>query len=364
MINRWKLWLIPLVVILAFGVYKGAGAGFWNNDSEHQPEQVHTVQVAEVTSAKIETALSLTGTVEAVEEVIISPKVAGRVTRVAVDNGATLGAGQQLVLLDSEDYSTGVTVARSDLKKAEAGLANARINYDRFKELYEAGAITKKDFEDMETALVIAQAEVDSAAAGLNNAERAMRDTTITSPIGGVVANRAVTTGQMVSPGMPLMTVLDISSVYLVVNIDQTQLAAVKPGLKADILVEGYGEKSYSGVVEIINPAANPAARVFQTKIKIDNKDRELKPGMFARAEINTGTPREMPMIPREALSGNKGMFFVFLADGDKAVRQEVEIGQMVDGLVEIISGLEPGQRVLVTNVNKIKDGDSIAIAD
>ena len=361
--SKWKLWLIPLMAVLAFGVYKGTEL-FWNNNNDEQPARVHTVQLAEVSRINTEKTLSLTGTVEAWEEALISPKVAGRVARVAVENGAGVAVGQQLVLLDNEEYHNAVTITRTELKKAEVGLNNARVNYERYSELHREGAISKKDFEDMEIALAMAEAEVDAAAAGLDNAERALRDTAVTSPISGVVANRNVTTGQVVSPGMPLISVLNISSVYIVVNIEQNPLSMIKPGLKAEVAVDGYGDKMFDGVVEIINPAANRAAWVFETKIKVDNKDRLLKPGMFARVEINTGNPQEVAVVPREALSGNKGMFFVFVAEGDKAVRQDVEIGQIVNGLVEIKAGLEEGQQVLVTNVNKLKDGDSIAIAD
>lgn len=361
--SKWKLWLIPLVALLAFGVFKGSGL-LWNNSIEEKPVHIHTVQLAEVTMTNIENTLSLTGTVEALEEAIISPKVAGRVTRVVADNGDGVAVGQQLVLLDNEDYTNAVSITRTELKKAETSLNNTRVNYERLSELYQAGAIPKKDFEDMEIALTMAEAEVDSATVGLDNAERALRDTVVTSPISGVVANRSVTTGQMVSPGIPLMSVLNISSVYIVVSIEQNQLSNIKPGLEARVAVDGSGDQMFDGVVQIINPAANRAARVFETKIKVDNIDRLLKPGMFARVEINTGNSREVVVVPREALSGNKGMFFVFVAEGDKAVRQEVEIGQMIDGLVEIKSGLEEGQQVLVTNVNKLNDGDNIAIAD
>ena len=361
--SKWKLWLIPLMAVLAFGVFKGTEL-FWNNNNDEQPERVHTVQLAEVTRVNTESILSLTGTVEAWEEAVISPKVAGRVNRVAVENGVGVASGQQLVLLDDEDYSNAVTITRTELKKAEASLNNAQVNYERISELHQAAAISKKDLEDMEIALTMAEAEMEAAAAGLANAERTLRDTAVTSPISGVVANRSVTTGQVVSPGMPLMSVLNISSVYIVVNIEQNQLSSIKPGLKAKVAVDGYDDKMFDGVVEIINPAANRAARVFETKVKVNNQDRLLKPGMFARVEINTGNQQEVAVVPREALSGNKGMFFVFLAEGDLAVRQEVAIGQMIEGLVEIKSGLEEGQQVLVTNVNKLKDGDRITIAD
>lgn len=360
---KWKLWLVPLVAVLAFGLFKSGD--IWGQKKVTIPDvQIQTVGTKEVAKLKKENTLSFTGNIEAVEETIISAKVAGRVSQVMVENGAAVAAGQPLVLLESQEYANLLTINRAALKKAEANLANTRANFQRFKELYEGKAISKKDFETAETGLNVAEADYNSAAASVANAEESMRNTTINSPLNGVVSNRNVNVGQVLSPGGPLMSVKDISSVYVLVNIEQKDLARITPGQQAKVKVDTYGDRKFDGVVEIINPAANKAARVFETKIKVNNPENLLKPGMFAKVEIKTGEAQEVLAVPQDTLTSKQGIYFVFLAEGDMVKRQQVEIGQVIDQLVEIKSGLSIGQRVVVTNVNKLKDQDKIKIAD
>lgn len=359
---KWKLWLIPVAAVLAFGILRGGA--LWGKD-DVVPEDVHIQTVATAAAQKVtkEDNLSLTGNVEACRQAIISSKVAGRVEQVLVENGLAVSAGQPLVRLESQDYVNALTISQAALKKAETNLATTQNNYQRFKELHQQGAVSQKDFEDMEMALKIAEADAASAVAAAASAGETLRNATISSPLAGMVANKNVTTGQVLSPGIPLMTVEDISSVYIVVNIEQKDVSRVKQGLKAEVTVDGFGSQSFEGVVEIINPVAKSGARVFETKIKVQNKDLLLKPGMFAKVQIKTGDAEEVLAISQAALSSKQGMFFVFLPDGDKVKRQQVEIGQLIGEMVEIKSGLNDGQQVVITNVNKLKDQDKVKIA-
>lgn len=363
---KWKLMLIiPLVAILAFGVFKAGAkiAGDKDNGKTAGENNVQTVMVKETTKVKMENVMRYTGTLEAVNSASISAKVAGRVSRVAVDNGDSVGAGHGLVYLENTEYQNALSASRAAHQKAQAGLETARSNYNRFKELHTQGAVSSKDFEDVTTALTLAEADVSSASAAVSNAEESLRNSAITSPIGGVVANRNVTVGQVLSPGVPLLTVADISSVYVVVNVEQENISLIKPGMRAGVTVDAYPGQTFTGVVDIINPVASKSARVFETKIKISNKERLLKPGMFAKVEIKTGGDKEVVAVPRDALTDKEGLYFVFVAGEGKAERRQVEIGQMIDQQVEIKSGLNPGQRIIVTNVNKLKDQDLIKIA-
>ena len=361
--HRWKLWLAPLVVILALGLWKGGEFLKQKKDTSPQ-ERVQAVSVNEVGKVKIEETVPLTGSLEALHEGVISPKVPGRVSQVLVENGAVVTAGQPLVLLEDTEYVNALAIARATLKKAEANLASARINYERFRELYQGNVISEKDFEDAQTGLNLAEADTAAAAAAAANAEESLRGATVVSPFDGVVSNRNVTLGQMVSAGSSLMAVEDISSVYVVVNVEQKDLGRVKPGLPAEVTVDSFVSRGFAGVVEIINPSANKNARVFETKIKVGNGEGLLKPGMFASVQIKTGEEGEALVVPQNSLVSIQGMFFAFVAEGDRVKRQQVEIGQVIGQLVQIKSGLTAGQKIVVTNVNKLKDQDKIIISE
>lgn len=360
--SKWKLWLIPVVVILAFGVFRG-GAIWGKEEVSRGDLHVQTVATAVAEKVTKENNLSLTGNVEAYQQAIISGKVAGRVEQILVENGAAVRVGQALVKLESQDYANALAMSQAVLKKAQTSLATTQNNFQRFQELHKQGAISQKDFEDIEMALRMSEADDASAIAAVSNAEEALRNATVSSPISGIVANKNVKTGQVLSPGVPLMTVEDISSVYLVVNIEQKDIAKVKKGLKAEVTIDGFGGQSFEGVVEIVNPVASPGARVFETKIKVQNTDLLLKPGMFAKVQVKTGDSQEVLAVQQSALSSKQGMFFIFVPEGDKVKRQQVEVGQLIGEMIEIKSGINEGQQVVVTNVNKLKDQDTVKIA-
>lgn len=361
--HRWKLWLAPLVLILALGLWKG-GDFLKQKDDTSPGECVQTVAAHEVGKVKIEDAVSLTGSLEALQDGVVSPKVPGRVSRVLVENGSFVAAGQPLVLLEDIEYANALAIARAALKKAEANLASARINYERFRELYQGNAISEKEFEDVQTGLNLAEAEAAAAAAAASSAEESLRGATVVAPFDGVVSNRNVTPGQMAAAGTPLMNVQDISSVYVVVNVEQSDLGRVKTGLPAEVRVDSFESRGFAGVVEIINPSANKNARVFETKIKVGNGEGLLKPGMFAVVRIVTGEEAEALVVPQNSLVSIQGMYFAYVAEGDRALRRQVEIGRVIDQSVEIKSGLTEGQKIIVTNVNKLKDQDKITISE
>lgn len=363
--GKWKKWLwIPVMLVLAFGLFK-------INDYLKKDKQVNTssdlstqmVEAKEAVKVMKEETLSYTGTIEAVDEAVVSAKIAGRVSQVNVENGDAVAAGATLVSLESQEYINAVTINRALLQKAEVNLSTVKANYQRNKTLYESGAVSKKDFEDIEVSLKLAEAEVSSTTASLSNAEESLRNCTVNSLIGGVVADRNVSTGQVLSPGAQIMLVKNISSVYMVISVEQKDLASITRGMDAVVTLDSFPGRKFTGTVEIINPSANKSARVFETKIRIHNNDNLLKPGMFAKVELKTGKAGEILAVPQNALTGKEGMFFVFTAEGDKANRRQVEIGQVVDQLVEIKSGLTAGQKVVITNVNKLKDQDSIRIS-
>ncbi len=362
--SKWKLWLIPLVAVLVIGVIKGGS--IWQKNENAKEPPIQSVTTAKVERVKVENALALTGSIEAVKESIISAKVStgGRVSSILVQNGDPVAAGRALVTLEQQDFLHILTMRQADLKKAESGLITSQADLQRYQELYQQGAISPKEYEAVEAALQVAEATVSSAAAGVAMAQEDLTNATILSPIGGLVANRNVKAGQMVSAQSgSLMTVQDISSVYVVVNTPQKDLAIIKKGLKAEATVDAFGDKKFTGTVEVINPVANQGARVFETKIKVDNPEQLLKPGMFAKIGVKTGEAVDVLAIPQGALTSKQGMYFVFVPEGNKVKRVQIEIGQIINELVEVKKGLTEGQRIVVTNVNKLKDQDLVTVA-
>lgn len=360
--NKWYRWLVAAVVIvLALAMARGMAK---QNNLKETTNSTKTVVAQTLSKVKIEPELALTGNVEAVKEVLISAKVAGRVSEVLIKNGDAVTSGQPLVLLEDSDFRTALVVSQANLTKAKANLETTRSNYQRSKSLFESKAISAKDFEAAQAALDVAEADANSAAAAVDSSQNSLTNATISSPIGGVVANCTVKAGEYLSPGMSptLLAVEDISSVYVTVSIEQKDLSLLKPGLKAEVIADTYAGQVFAGTVEVINPVAGKTSRVFETKIRVANENNLLRPGMFVKVKLETGEPVKVMAVPQNAVISKAGLFYVFVAEGDHVKRQPVQVGQVVNQMVEIKSGLTEGQKVVITDVSVLKDQDPVTI--
>jgi RND family efflux transporter MFP subunit len=196
-----------------------------------------------------------------------------------------------------------------------------------------------------------------------DNAQEQLGHTTVTAPVTGYVANKSVVLGTVVNPGALLMQVHDIANVYLTVSVQQKDIARITPGQAAQITADAYPGRVFTGTIEIINPAAGPNSRVFKVKIKIENQDLALKPGMFAKSEIVLGTPREMVTVPQSAVWVKDGSNFVYVLSGTTVKQTPIVVGELFERNVEI-SGIAAGTNVVSDGLHGIKDGDNVRLAN
>jgi len=325
--------------------------------------------------------LSYTGTVEAVQEAIVASEDSGIVDSVMVQNGSMVDSGQTLVQLDGSDYKIALESCQAAVGKAQAGLAIDQANlepaitdYNRDKQLFSAGAVPEKTLDDDKNAVAVDEAEVDAAQSDLEaanasvaSAQNSLNDASICSPISGLVSDCSVKVGQYLSPGMApatqLLKVENISSVYADVNISEDDAASVKTGMIADVSTDN-STVVLKGTVEQMDPVADSSSRVFETKILIPNGEQLLKPGMFVKVQIDAGAPVEVISVPLNAVISQYGLFDVFVDDNGKAKSTQVHVGQVFGQAVAIESGLQAGQKVILTDVSTLKDGDQIVLSN
>lgn len=358
--NKWKLWLILICFALLAGmVVKRADFG---KEKEALSEQLQPVNVQRVRVLEKEESIILNGDIVPFQEASISSKVAAKADSVRVENGTAVAAGQALVTLEQLDYQNALLVAEAALDKAEAGLHKSELDYNRCRELYEQGAVSESTYDDTTIALRLARADVKAAQATLENTREALDNTNLGAPFAGLVADCDIHAGEMVNPGLELMKIVDISSVYVVTNIEQEDVVRVKKGQEAMINVPGLGGCIFEGTVAAINPAGDRSARVFAAKIKVNNEEGLLRPGMFATVEVKTGEKSEVLAVPVNSVIGQSGLQYVFIVEGQEARQQEVKTASVFEDMVEITSGLEKGQEIIISNVNSLKDGDLIEI--
>ncbi|MCX7780763.1 MAG: efflux RND transporter periplasmic adaptor subunit [Negativicutes bacterium] len=358
-----KYWVVP--VMLAVGLTVAAKSYFLPaGKAQNQLSENNAVSVtaAEVSYINKLPKLVLTGSLEAQTSAAISAKISGRIQEVLVEDGQMVRAGQPLVKLESAELANSARMANDTVRKAQASYDNAKADYDRYRALFEQNAVSRQQLDSIETKLRIAEADLSSATASASNAQQQYGHSVIFAPVSGVVANKTATIGQVVAPGVALMTVEDIGTLYAVVNIEQKDMGMVAIGQTAAIMVDTYPGKVFAGTVDTINPVAGLNSRMFRTKIKLDNADGLLKPGMFIKVELVTGAETKTLAVPQSAVFQKQGLAYVYAIENGKAVRRQVEVGEVNGNNIEIKAGLQGKQLVAVNNVTKLKDGDAVAV--
>ncbi|CAB1245606.1 Macrolide export protein MacA [Clostridiaceae bacterium BL-3] len=347
---------------------------------------------------------SFNASLETSQEGDISSKLTGKVTQVLFQDGQTVSQGQILVKLDDTDIRNNIKSSEAQLAAAEAqfksaqstassaqlgvnkpqiDLETAQNNYNRTKALYDQGAVAKVDLENAQAQLKTAQSALESAKASaqasnssaqaqaanihtaqtnLDNTKESLKDTVITAPTSGVITGKNINVGQYISPGTILGKVQTISPIYAVIDIRESDLSYVKPGVKVKFKLDGDSLKEYDGAVKSIDGAADPASRAFKCKVQIDNKDGKLKPGVFGNVEIATNETKKAIAVPLKAIGGTEGNYYVFIYDNGVAKKQNITIGEFDKDNVEIKSGIQAGNYVICTNVSTLQDGDAVKI--
>ena len=385
-----KIVIYAVVVIAVIGTIVVAKNKFFSAKKT-------TNTVVEVTKTAVEVQVVKTteknsgdtykATLEAYQQGVVTSKLSARVVSVSFENGQYVNAGDVLVTLDDQDTRNSLKTAQAQLQineqqlnssqvsmeKLKNNLDDAKRTYDRQKTLFESEAISKSDFEAAEKTLNNAQADYDSGNAtietskanieaqkiSISNLQDTLNNAVIKAPISGVISDKSVNIGQMAASGTVLGKINDISSVYARIQVPQEKINGINMGQAATITVDG-SDKTYNGTIQTMDSAANATTRVFDCKIKIDNSDKSLLPGIFAKGQLINEQKTQVIAVPINALVGNEGDYSVFINDNGIAKKQKVTIGETNDNNVEISSGITDGDQVICTNTSTLQDGNGV----
>jgi membrane fusion protein, multidrug efflux system len=303
------------------------------------PTQVTTVLVRNETLAQ---RLEALGTARANESVDISSKSSNVVTAVRFRDGERVRQGQVLVQLDD-------ATARADVAAAQAAVTESESQYNRSRELLNTQALSKSQFEQLEATLKADRARLQAAQARLE-------DTVIRAPFSGRVGLRRVSVGTLISPGDVITTLDDTSVIKLDFAVPENFVSTLREGLSVRATAPAFPGRHFTGKVASIDSRVDINTRAVTVRALLANEDGALKPGMFLNVAL-AKDERQALVIPEEALTPEAEKQFVFVVDGGKAQRREVRIGGRRPGNVEVLSGLQPGDSVVVEGTQKIRDG-------
>ena len=330
------------------------------------------IDVAVVTASpgRIESSLRVSGTLAPRARVGLKPKLPGALERILVDIGDAVTVGQTIATIDRREIDAqadaavaAVAVAHAQAETSEAVLANATLELDRSRDLFEQGALPRQRLDAAQTAHRTAVAQRDLANAMTAQADAALRrvreiqsDATLTSPVTGVVVARNYDAGAM--PGSePVVVVADTRQLKLEAGVSELEAGRLRIGLPATLAVQAKPGKSYSGELAAISPEVSERNRHFRIEIRVNNADGALLSGMHATADLVLETAEATVLVPREAVTTLDGVRVALRVAGDTATAVPVTEGLSDEGHVQIVDGLAAGDQVVADARRQIPAG-------
>jgi len=281
-----------------------------------------------------------------------------------VDIGKAVQKDELIARIDDEIIRLSLDQARAQLINTSATYEKAQKDLERFLILLEKDQISEGEFETNRVQHELAKAAFLTAEAGVKSAERQLRNTHITSPIGGAIAEKIVQKGTMVSVGQPIVKVVDISTIKVNINLSEQDVVNIKTGMPVEVKLDGFPGRTFSGSVFAVSPEANSETHTFPVEIIVPNdQGPEVKSGMIARVSINTDVLKNATLIPRDAVVERYGRLYVYtVQEGGSAHEHEVKLGRESGSEVQVIEGIRTGEQVIVVGQFNLEDGVPIRI--
>jgi RND family efflux transporter MFP subunit len=307
--------------------------------------------VAKVEYRDVDTTYSTEAVVEAVRQSTISAQVMGRIVELRVDVGDLVKAGQVVARIDEREAAQVLASSEAQVAQARANLQNARLNRDRAKRLLESKFVSEAALDQAEAEYKAAEAQLQAAEAGAGQAAVSKGYTTVVAPISGVVSVRQVEVGEMATPGKPLLTTFAPGDMRVIAEVPQSIIPQIRALSRATVEVPSVNRWLKVKSMTII-PAADPHTHSTQVRLDLENSERDIYPGVYARAHFAIGRARKL-VLPAEAVLRRSEVTGVYVVNAQGATSfRQVRLGEPVgEGLIEVLAGLAPGEQVAVEPV-------------
>jgi len=359
--------------------------------------QAVATEATTVRRITVQREVDLSGTLLSPDQARVSSEVAGIVRDVPVQLGTEIRAGDLLVRLEPRELQLALDRAEGQLRQIEAQLGidrsqdrrppsddqiasvrqamanrdDARNTFKRAQQLHDRGLMSQVDYDTAETRLKVAdanyQASVDNVQAlkatlqdrraAFELAQKKVADASIKAPVSGAVSERLVQPGEFIRENTPVATIVQVNPLKLRTAIQEKHAGLIRPGQTVAFAVEAFPARAFVGTVAYVSPAVDQATRTFAVEALVDNGDRVLKPGFFAKGVVRTHRDDNILAVPEDAISTLAGVSTVYTIEDGKARQQQVTLGARQDGLVEVTSGLKGDETLATTNLSQLATG-------
>jgi RND family efflux transporter MFP subunit len=300
------------------------------------------VKLATVTARQVDQILEYTATVEAEVKNNIAPASPVRIDHIYVEVGDKVSKGQKLVQMDA-----------ASLKQLKLQLDNQEIEFRRLDELYKVGGVSKSEWDASKMSLDVKKTSYRNL----------LENTSLLSPISGIITARNYDNGDMYNGNTPVLVVEQIVPVKLLINISENYFSKIKKGSPVKVKFDVFEGEVFNGKISLIYPTINAATRTFPVELVLDNKDMKVRPGMFARVEVNFGSENHVVVpdlaIVKQAGSGDR---YVFVYEKGIVHYKKVELGRRMGSEYELISGVDNNSQVVVAGHARLVNGTEVII--
>jgi len=409
---------IVIIGLLAFRIV--------NRLNERQQEEVQKSQIKEeiiipvrtalVEKGEVNSFLKVTGVVEANETVRVTSEIMGQAKEVKVKDGEEVNKGDILIVLGDEQIKIQVAQAQAtldsvqasydkiksgarpqEIKQAESAVLQAKINRDsaeenylRMKKLFTEKAISEQQYEQAKNQYEIAdvqyqsaqesyelviegaaeedvksvEAQVRQTKSALDMAKYQLKNTQVTAPISGKVTSITVSSGEMVSPSIPLLSIIDVSRIFVKVGISEKDISKIKESQTVDLKIDAFPEEKFQGEVVSKGVAVDQISKTLEVKIEILKPEVDIPVGVFARGDILVKINQDALIISSSALTRKKDGIYVYVIEEGIARQKEVVLGIIQDERVEILEGLSEEEEIVVLGNQELEDGLKVDVLD
>ncbi|MBA5852018.1 efflux RND transporter periplasmic adaptor subunit [Clostridium sp. cel8] len=407
----WKIVLCILALLIIVSIVHN----IIKNKKVTTQSDVKNVSVVKASLASISTTVNYSGQLTSDKEISVSPKVPGKVSSLNVKVGSKVNAGDVLFTLDSSSLNAQLKQQQANVDSANATLDktkssgleqqliqaeqsvksssinynDAKTNYDRIQKLYSAGAATKQELDSAKTKLdsassslssaqqnlnlikekigpesiEVAEAQLKQAQAALESIKVQIEDNIVKSPVSGTVSAVNIDVGEMSSSTQPCITIVKSDSIIAKISVPDTMLSKIKVGQSLKVVVPSLSDKNFTGTISVISPDVDSTTQQYTVKIKLDNSNGDLKPGMFAKISLPDESKKDVIAVPNQAIRIENGVSYLYIVKNNKVQKISVDTGISNGTLTEVISSkIKVGDNIIDQGQTFLNNGDAVKI--
>jgi RND family efflux transporter MFP subunit len=368
MVNRKKVFSVTVIAVLlligfiGFRIYKNMQSDKAKAAAITQG-RIATVEVMPAFNKSIAPVLTFTASLEPVWHSDISSKVDGRIKSLYTQEGQKVQAGQRVASLENMEYDAQVEQARGELYAVSADLEQARGDFSRAQVLLKQGAISRQQFDAAAAKVANLEGQLRAKRGNVAYLQARLGDTNVVAPHQGIVMNRYLQSGDYAKTGTAIFSIADTSVMLAKATVGEGQITQLKLGDVAQVFIDSLSDKPFFGKITKIVPEAAIPARTFIVEVSLDNRDNNMLSGLTAKVQVKGKEHANALVVPETALVLFEDQRTIFVLNGDRVVQRKLKIGYVGDGYAEVLSGLKPGELIVVSGQNTIRDGVKVKVA-